>query len=103
MGPHDRPYRVKEILALARRLQWMEKRFENQGVAELMRMAVTTEASEETAGVLCRLLFRSPSGDPLRRPARGELGFLGETTYSHWPFEPVHLFRGIPFYVVRGW
>jgi hypothetical protein len=94
---------VKEVLALARRLQWMEKRFENQGVAELMRMAVTADPSEETVVILCRLLFSSPSGGPLRRPGRGEPGFLGETTCSHWALEPVHLFGGIPFYIVRGW
>jgi hypothetical protein len=103
MAPPGQPYRVKDILALCRELQWLEKRHENQGVAELMRMAVTGEPSEETAVVLCRLLFRSRTGDSLRRPWRGQPGFLGETTYSDWPLEPVHLFRGVPFHIVRGW
>jgi hypothetical protein len=103
MGSFDKPYRIKEVLALCVHLQRLEARSENWGITELMRMAVQQEPSDETAVILCRLLFRSRSGEPRRRPARGQPGFFGGTTEADWPFEPVHLFRGVPFYIVSGW
>jgi hypothetical protein len=94
-------YRVKEVLAHCQRLQRFEQSSENWGVSELMRLAVLAEPEDDTAIVLCRLLFRSREGGPLRRPMLGEPGFLGRgEPDGRWPLEPVHLFRGIPFYVV---
>jgi uncharacterized protein (TIGR02996 family) len=96
-------YRAKEVLALCVRLQQMQSRWPDYGIAEMMRMAVLGEPRNHTAIVLCRLLFCSRSGDPLRRPGLGEPGFPGNTTYSDWPLEPVQVHRGVPFYIVRGW
>jgi hypothetical protein len=93
-------YRVKEVLAHCDRLQSYE-RMEGWGVSELMRMAVLAEPDDDTAIVLCRLLFRSREGGPLRRPMLGEPGFLGRgVADGRWLLEPVYLFRGAPFYVV---
>ncbi len=95
------PYRVKDVLAQCRRLQRLERVMENQGVSELLRLAVLEELGDDTAVVLCRLLFKSGTGEPLRRPMLGEPGFLGGgENKERWPLEPIHFFRGIPFYVV---
>jgi hypothetical protein len=93
-------YRVKDVLGQCARLQRWEARWENLGVSELMRMAVMGEPSEDTAIVLCRLLFRGRDGGALRRPMRGEPGFLGDTSCADWPLEPVHLFQSVPFCIV---
>jgi hypothetical protein len=103
LGPYDRPYRVKEILSHCVRLQRLQGRGWEGGIPELMRMAVMCDPSEESAIILSRLLFRSRTGEPLRRPGRGQPGFFGETTYSDWPLEPIHLYQGVPFYIVGGW
>jgi hypothetical protein len=95
-------YRVKEVLVHCGRLQRLEQRSEDWGVSELMRMAVLAERDDDTVIALCRLLFRSREGGPLRRPMLGEPGFLGGgEPDGRWPLEPVHLFQGVPFYVVR--
>ena len=74
---------------------------ENYGVSELMNLAVHEEFDDHTAIALCRLLFRSETGGALRRPMLGEPGFLGGgENDGRWPLEPIHLFRGIPFYII---
>jgi hypothetical protein len=99
----NRPYQVRAILDQCAFLQTLETRQDGWGVAELMRLAVRAEVNleDDTPIVLCRLLFRSASGGPLRRPMLGSPGFLGGGDNGpQWPLEPVHLFRGVPFYVV---
>ena len=103
MGHEYRPHRVQELLALTGRLQWMESRHENYGVAELMQMAVEGFPADDTVFALCRLLFRPPPGRVLRPPARGLPGCIGETSREDWPLLPVHVFEGIPFSVVQMW
>src|SRR5262245_2525288 len=78
-------YKAQVILCLCAELQLRERLCPQSGIAELMRMAVHGESSGESAINLCRLLFRSRTGEPLRRPGLGEPGFLGNTTYSDWP------------------
>ena len=85
------------------RLQRMESRYENWGVGELMRMAVEGDPAEETVVTLCRLLFRTSSGQNIRPPVRGVPGCIGGTEREDWPLLPVHLFEGIPFGVVDNW
>lgn len=100
MGLIGHEYRVKGVLARCAGLQLMEARSEDWGVSELMRMAVLGEPDENTIIILCRLLFRSQDGGAMRRPMRGEPAFLGDTTYTDWPLEPLHLFQGVPFCIV---
>src|SRR5262249_34078402 len=91
-----------EVLGHCAHLQRLERRMEDWGTSELMRMAVLEEPGDDHVIVLCRLLFRSRTGGPLRRPMLGEPGFLGGgCAEGRWPLEPLHLFRGVPFYVVR--
>src|SRR5262249_22316521 len=43
------------------------------------------------------------TGDPLRPPILGEPWFLADTSGQDWPLEPIHLYQGIPFFIVKGW
>jgi hypothetical protein len=68
-----------------------------------MRLAVLEEPSKATVLALCRMLFVSRAGQPLRPPGLGEPWFLGDTSADSWPLEPIHLYRGVPFFIVKGW
>lgn len=97
-------YHIRECLGRCITLQRQSSRWgKDFAVAELMRMAVLEEPSEATVIALCRMLFVSETGQPLRPPSLGEPWFLGETEEARWPLEPIHLYQGIPFFIVRGW
>lgn len=97
-------YRVTDVLKVARSIQKLGSLGVDYAVSKLMRLAVVEEGEGVRTIVLCRLLFRSPSGGAMRRPGLGAPGFLGgSSSPEDWPFEPVHLHRGVPFYVVRGY
>ncbi len=96
-------YHIPECLSLAQLLQRQYKRWgPAPAIAELMRRAVLEDPSEATVFALSRMLFVSRDHEPLRPPALGEPWFLGDTEASDWPWQPIHLYRGVPFYIVRG-
>jgi hypothetical protein len=100
----DTPYRAADCLRLCAALQLQWSRWGNElAIGEFMRIAVLQDPSRATAIALCRLLFRSKTGEPLRPPSLGEPGFLGGTTSKDWPLEPIHLYRGVPFLIVNDW
>jgi len=97
-------YHVRDCLGRCIDLQRQYSRWGKElAIGELMRMAVLEEPSAATVFALCRMLFVSNTGKPLRPPALGEPWFLGDTSEEDWPLEPIHLYRGVPFFVVRGW
>jgi hypothetical protein len=97
-------YKAHNCLALAIQLQQQATRWGKEfAVGELMRMAVQADPSEATVFALCRMLFVSRTPIPLRPPSLGEPWWLGETTAEDWPLEPIHLYKGLPFFVVKGW
>ncbi len=99
-----RGYHIPECLNLAQSLQRQYERWGPElAIGELMRMAVLEDPSDTTAFALCRMLFVTRDHKPLRPPALGEPGFLGDTEESDWPWQPFHLYRGVPFQIVRGY
>jgi hypothetical protein len=97
-------YHIEECLHRCLDLQRKAARWAKEyAIGELMRMAVLDEPSEAMVIALCRMLFVSREGEPLRPPCLGEPWFLGDTTEDHWPIHPLHLHEGVPLFVVRGW
>jgi hypothetical protein len=97
-------YHIPDCLQRCHSLQRQETRWGKEfAVAELMRMAVLEEPDIPTVIALCRMLFVSKSAEPLRPPRLGEPCFLGDTTEECWPLQPIHLYQGVPFLVVKGW
>lgn len=97
-------YHVQECVNHCAVLQTQYKRWGKElAIGELMRMAVLEEPSKAIVIALCRLLFRSKTGEPLRPPGLGEPSFLGGTSSENWPLEPIHLYEGVPFFIVREW
>jgi hypothetical protein len=97
-------YKISTCLSLCESLQRQYIRWGKElTIGELMRMAVQGDPSESMAFALCRMLFTSKDGTPLRPPGLGEPWFLGDTSAEDWPLEPIHLHEDCPLFVVRGW
>jgi hypothetical protein len=97
-------YNARDCLSRCVDLQLRYKRWGKElALGELMRLAVLEEPSQATVTALCRLLFKSDAGKPLRPPALGEPRFLGDTSKNDWPLTPIHLYKNVPFFVVGGW
>ena len=100
----DVEYHVQDCLDLCATLQLQYSRWGKElAIGELMRLAVLNEPSKAMVLAVCRLLFRSNTGEPLRPPGLGEPWFLGDTSSENWPLEPIHLYNGVPFFIVNGW
>jgi hypothetical protein len=96
-------YHIPECLSLALSLQRQYERWGPElAIGELMRMAVLEDPSEAIVFAVSRMLFVSKDQKPLRSPGLGEPWFLGDTEASDWPWQPIHLYRGVPFYILRG-
>lgn len=97
-------YHIQECLTRCFDLQTRYTRWGEQlAIAELMRMAVLEDPSQATVIAICRMFFMPKTIEPLRPPSLGKPWFLGETSEQDWPLQPVHLYRGIPFFIVQGW
>lgn len=53
--------------------------------------------------VLCRMLFVAGPGHKFRRPMVGSPAFLGRTTFTDWPLEPITISDGVPFAIAMGY
>ena len=96
-------FQIKEVLDCSRLFQQREQKGENFGLGDFMRRTVRNELSRMTALGLCRLLFQSPSGHPLRWPMIGLPSCLGDTKQDDWSDGPIYLFQNCPFLIVYGW
>lgn len=102
---HDLPclqcgeFRAAPYLAAAIHLQKLGK---DKAVASLAEMTRDGAHNDEFY-ILCRMLFVPQAGDKFRCPSMGSASFLGKTTATDWPLEPIEIVDGIPFCVVWGY
>ncbi len=73
-----------------------------------LEFAVTRELLKEERQqrglfILCRMLFTAKPKGEFRRPMLGAPGFVGRTSGSDWPLEPIEIVDGVPFLVVNSW
>lgn len=95
----------KDAVRLACELQQMEEMYDvSWGMSELMRLAVTADREgQENVFGLCRMLFKSKTSDPLRKPVLGKPGLIGEASLDELPDYPFHYHGPVLFHVARGY
>jgi hypothetical protein len=93
---------VCEVRAECVRLQRVEARQEGAAVAELRRMASVGEFGDGRVFDLCRLLFRSRDGGPLRQRWSCSWELIGGAKADDCPCSPHYVVRGIPFNIAIG-
>jgi hypothetical protein len=73
--------------------------------AALMRLREIAQAKSARVNViiLCRMLFTKRSGSDFEAPALGSPVYLGGTTSSDWPLDPITLVDGVPFLITDGY
>jgi len=90
---------IQPYLQVAHDLQSMP---EKERVAKLAEWANIKSLAEPTI-MLCRMLIEKSDGTPLRRPGLGRPGFIFDGDLSDFPDEPLHYFKNVPFFAVRGY
>jgi hypothetical protein len=92
-------YRCDPYIRAAVRLQSLGREAALKALKELVR----EEGEGKRAIILCRMLFAKRPGGEFRRPLLGGAVFLGGTSYSDWPLEPIEVVDGVPFLIVKGY
>jgi hypothetical protein len=92
-------YKAEPYIRAAATLQALGK---DKAGATLLALAKDDQRGERIP-ILCRMLYTKKAGAEFRRPAIGAAVFLGKTTYSDWPLEPIELVDGVPFLITRGY
>jgi hypothetical protein len=98
-------FRCAPYVSAAIRLQAMGKEEASQS---LLRLAAWEDNQPEQNGngyraiVLCRMLFVPKDNKSFRRASIGPSDFLGGTTYSDWPLEPITLIDQVPFLIIKA-
>src|SRR5262245_18073378 len=92
-------YRVDPYIHAASALKALGK---EKACRELTR-AARAEENEGKVIVLCRMIFTEMNGRKFERPIRGGACFMGKTSYSDWPREPIELVDGVPFLITRDY
>jgi len=94
-------FKIDPYLAAAATLQAMKKEKATVRLAELATRG--NHRGTEQAVILCRMLFVCKTNGEFRRPGLGGPGFVGPTSFSDWPLEPIEIVDGVPFCVVTGY
>lgn len=93
-----------DCLVTCSSLQQQAQRYgKESAVAELMQYAVDGVYNETMIAALCRLLFVSRNGSPLRSPRLGAPGLIGDMDSAAAPLLPVFVHLNVPFCVVKNW
>jgi hypothetical protein len=98
-------YHVTPYIAMAASLQKLEHK---DRIATLYDFVRGNERDYRLL-VLCRMLFtgKTKSGDlkqsEFRRPKIGGGNYLGGSSYTDWPLEPIALVDDVPFLIARGY
>jgi hypothetical protein len=98
-------FRCAPYVSAAIHLQAMGKEEASQS---LLRLAAWEDNQPEQddngyrAIVLCRMLFVPKDNKSFRRASIGPSDFLGGTTYSDWPLEPITLIDQVPFLITKA-
>jgi hypothetical protein len=73
--------------------------------AGLARLREIAQDKRETVSaiLLCRMLFTERKGSDFGAPNLGNPIYLGGTTSSDWPLDPITLVDGIPFLITNGY
>jgi hypothetical protein len=94
-------YKVDPYIEVAAELEGLGRELASSA---LLR-AATNNSGPQILGyqvyVLCRMVFTNKPAGQFRRPGIGAATFIGDTSYSDWPLEPIELVDGIPFVVVN--
>lgn len=98
----DEAYRADPFIRAAVRLQGLGRDAAIKELLAYMQDSTHPNADDQVI-VLCRMLFVQKPGGEFRRPGLGAPGFLGQTTLSDWPLEPVEIVDGVPFKIVIGY
>jgi hypothetical protein len=97
LPPIIQAYKADPYIEVAAELQSLGR--ETACSALLAAAAKPSSFPQYSIYVLCRMVFTNNPGGTFRRPGLGAATFVGETTYSDCPLEPIEIVDGVPFVI----